>query len=425
MISPRRHSIGLAALACLVAVCPASAAETNAQQAVGIKIGEGRLHPFLDVDGRYDSLVGFFTQDRTTNVPTGDVIIHVRPGLRFDLANKSTLVTFDGNVEYLFYLGLSDIASRNLSRFQASVALDAHFNQDGPVEFQIGDTFTRSDRTQNAIAGVGVQSFYNNAHLAVPIHPGGGALEFTPSFAFSFEDFSPLLTGAVVGCTMATCDPARVKEMNYINLNFGLGAKWKFLPKTAFILDSAFDFRTYWTPNSGNPNAGVLKVQAGLVGLITPKISVTLLAGYGGQLLTATQASGLSVNTFIAQAEVAYIPTELMRFSLGYSRSVAPTPGFGVFGDDRGYLGARAGFLGGRLSLSATASLDYLTFYANSGRNDLLISVNAGPTFDVTSWFQVGAGYTLSTRSAFGTASGLSSANFVRHEALLRLTLRY
>jgi hypothetical protein len=410
-----RRQVHAAAIAAVLALsCSAFA---QAPSSSGIHLGEGRLHPFLEVDARYDSLVGFFI---TPTTPSGDIIIHARPGLKFDLQNPSTYVNFNGSAEYLFYTGLISPGARNLSRFQANVSLDTRFNQDGAVEVTVGDTLTRSDRTQNAAVGVGVLSLFNDVRLAVPIHPGGRALEITPKVSWQVEFFDPLLTGNVSGCTNTndiTCNPALVSKMNYSNVNFGLNGKWKFLPKTAVMVDVSTDVRTYFDPTVAlNPPATLFRAQAGLVGLVSPRISVTLLAGYGGDFASK------KLNTVIGNAELAYTPTEMIKVSLGYLRTALPVPALGTMIDDRGYLRGTLGLWAGRLTFTAQVSADYLSFISTVSRNDFVLGANVGATVAVTSWFDTGLAYSLGFRSS---TAQVQSLNTVRHEVVLRLGFHY
>jgi hypothetical protein len=390
-------------------------------QPVGVKLGDGRLHPFLDIEGRFDSVVGFFSDNGRTGSP--EFIIHPRAGVLFGIETPATLVSFNAMAEYLLYTGLLTPSSTALSRLQANVNVDLQFNKDGAVEFQIGDTLTRSDRTQNVVAGVGIVSLYNDARLALPIHPGGGALEITPRASWQIEFFDPLQIGTINGCpsgTDITCNASRVGQMSYSNLRFGLGGNWKFLPKTSFVVDSEFDYRTYFNNQVDNKLATVLRIQGGLIGLISPRFKVTLLAGFGGDF------SGSGARTIIGQAEAAYLPNDQTRVSLGYLRTVLPVPVYGTNGVDRGYFNARIGFAGGRFGLLGQVSLDYLTFYSNAQRNDLLVSGLIGPEIIVTSWFLISANYTLTTRASFSAQyNALPPVNFVRHEGMLRLTFRY
>lgn len=412
----------LLALGCAVLSTMAAA---QVPRAPGIKVGEGRLHPFLELDGRYDSLVGFFNINQATGqpVPSGEIILHARPGLAFDLQTASTSINFRGAGEYLWFTGLLSPGSTGLSRFQANVGLDTRFNTDGAVEVQLGDNLVRSDRTQNPVVGVGVMSLFNNLYLAVPIRPGGRALEVTPRVAWAVEFFDPLLTGLVQGCADPndiSCNPTLVSQMNYSNLNFGLNGRWKFLPKTAIVLDANFDWRTYFGSSTANRPAGLLRVQAGLVGLVSPRIAVTLMAGYSGDMLALD--SPVPLHTFIANAELSYTVSEQTRVAVGYARNSLPVPVLGAAINDRGYVRGGLSLLSGRLTINGQFAVDHFLYMSTVPRNDFFISLMAGPNFVVTSWFDVGASYTL----GFRTSSAVSpTLNFARHEAMLRLRFQY
>lgn len=409
----------------------AGVASAQVAKAPGLKVGEGRLHPFLEVDGRFDSLVGYFERNSSGQpVPSSEIILHFRPGLKFDLDTPSTFVGFNGAGEGLWYTGLLSPSSKALSRIQANVALDTKFNRDGAAEVDLGDNLIRSDRTQNPALGVGAISLFNNLYLAVPIHPGGRALEVTPKVAWAVEFFDALQPGLVPGCTSGqlACDPATVSQSNYSNLNFGLNGRWKFLPKTAVIVDVNADWRTYFSNAAGSKV--IFRSQLGLAGLISPRIAVTLLAGYGGDFTNG------SIHTVIGTAEFSYTVTEQTRVAVGYARNTLPVPIIGTMIDDRGYLRGGISLLGGRLLINGQVSADYFTFLGaptnamapvpNPVRNDFLLSLNLGPTVIITSWFEVSAGYTLTVRtSTSAETSTLPSLNFPRHEALLRLNFHY
>ena len=415
----------------LVVVC-GNPAWAQLAPASGIRIGEGRLHPFLEADLRYDSLVGYFGGTSANPQPSADIVIHARPGLRFELANTSTAIAFNGSAEYLFYTGWISPSAVQLSKWpsglRANVGADARFNQDVAVEVQVGDLLVRSDRTQNPAAGVGVISLFNDIHLAVPIHPGGRALEITPRGAWQVEFFEPLAAGTIPGCTATdvTCNPGLVSRMNYSNVNVGLNGRWRFLPKTALVVDVASDIRTYWVvdPKVINPPATLLRAQAGLAGLITSRLNVTLLAGYSGDFApAATGSTTKKLQNFIGNVEVGYTPNEMMKFSLGYLRTALPAPIYGTYMDDRGYLRGTLGLWAGRLTFSGQLGLDYLTFYDANFRKDLAFSGGASATFAVLSWFDTSLAYAASFRTS--SLSSLSSVNFVRHEVTLRLGLHY
>ena len=176
--------------------------------------------------------------------------------------------------------------------------------------------------------------------------------------------------------------------------------------------------------NSDQAQKILFRAQAGLVGLISPRIAVTLLAGYGGDF------TNNSIHTVIGNAEVSYTISEQSKVALGYLRNVLAVPVLGSMVDDRGYLRGSLGLLGGRLLLNAQISADYLSFLDQpitggtmmNGRNDFVLGLSAGPTVYITSWFDVGAQYALTYRTS---TTGLPSLNFPRHEVMLRLNFHY
>jgi hypothetical protein len=196
-----------------------------------------------------------------------------------------------------------------------------------------------------------------------------------------------------------------------------LNGNWKFLPKTAVVVDVATDVRTYW--NGPGVPATVFRAQAGLLGLISQHISVTLLAGYAGDFAT------MKLHTVIGNAEVGYSPSQMIKASIGYLRTVQPVPTLGTFTDDRAYLRGTLGLWAGRLTLGAQVGFDYLSFTEiATPRFDIVFAAGASATVAVVSWFDVGVSYNLSTRSSNDTTSKAINPP-ARHEVLLRLGFHY
>lgn len=386
----------------LFGLLASAAALAQVEEPNGIKVGDGRLHPYFDLEGRYDSAVA-----GNPGQLKGDIAVRFRPGLRFELLGADNVIQFNGNAEYVLYTGLLDSSglTKKASRFQTDLGLDAAFNKSGPVEFQIGDQFIISDRTNNQVLTIGAKSTYNNARVAVPIHPGGGALEVSPKASYAVEFFEPLILPDSV---------PPLSDMNYSNLNVGLGARWRFLPKTAIVLDGGLDYRTYFNV-VGTP-ATLMKVQAGLAGLISTKISLLLLAGYGRDFGRS------AASTVIAQAEVGILLSDLITFKAGYLRTIQPVPLYGTFGDDRGYGEARIGV--GRFSLVGSGAFDFLSFAPAAppvpARNDSVVTLSVSPSVKIFSWFAIVASYNLTVRLSSNAAS-----RFTRHEAILQLHFSY
>lgn len=385
----------------------------------GIKLGEARVHPYFDLELRYDSAAGFFPRGGVIDGLQPEILAHFRPGLKLELPSDTVQLNLNGNVDYVYFTGLLTPNSQAASRLEGSADLSALFNRKGWINFELADHFSRSDRTTTAVVGVGVYSLFNEARASLPIKPGGGALELTPKGAIGLELFTPISLLPVPGCSGdVTCLPDAVRGMSYLNLRAGLSGKWRFLPKTAVVIDSTFDMRSYLTAVAGtsNPPALLLKATAGLAGLLTTKTSVVAKAGWGHDF-----GEG-AANTLVAHLELTYLVNEFSHVKVGYLRNVEPVPTYGSFGDDRGYVDSRM-FLIGRLTLHGYAAFDYLSFYRASGRADTVFTIDLGPEYELFPWLIGAAGYSLSTRGS--NQSSAPTVNFTRHEAYVRVTFTY
>ena len=382
----------------------------------GVKVGDGRLHGFFDYELRFDSAAGFFT-DRSGNLALSpELISHFRPGLKLEVPASWVNVYLAGYVDYVYYMGALTPGSQRASHLEANADLEVAFNKQGVVEVDVGDTFSRSDRTQSSSIGVGVLSLANSAHLALPIRPGGRALEITPRVNYAIELFQSLSGLPSPNCTDISCDPTQLGLLNYQDIEGGLQVKYKFLPKTAVLVDGSYDTRSYFSHTSLSPGASVLRVTGGLAGLLTNRLTVTARGGWAKDFQNSGGAA------FIAQADVNYFITETFNVKAGYQRALDPTPIYGTQRDDRIFAQGEA-LLGGAFSLRLYASYDWLAFFNNSNRLDHIISVDFGPQYQVLPFFLLGAGYVYTFRDSNNFAA--SAVNYQRHEAYVRATLSY
>ena len=395
----------------LCAVPLLAAGATTVDNENGIKVGEGRLHPYFDLELRYDSAAGLFGPARTMG---SELIAHFRPGLRLEVPSPTFAFNFNGNVDYVRYLGLLTRGSEGFSHFETDLSADAAVNRSGQVEFDVGGGWVHSDRTTNvAVLLQSVMSDFYEVRAAVPIHPGGGALEVTPRGAYSGESLNPNC-GAASSCP----DTGNVKGMSYQNLRGGLDARWKFLPKTAVVFEGAFDSRTYTTASNGSLD--LLKLQLGLAGLVSPKIATLLMVGWTHGFDPAGRITD-DGKTVTGHFELSYLASETANFKVGYLRSLEAVPLYGTFGRDGVYVGSRL-MVGGRLSLHANGGFDYLTFYraAEQGaRSDMMVSASVGPEYQFTSWLLASLNYNLSLRYSGGALV------LPRHEAIARIEFVY
>jgi hypothetical protein len=389
----------------------------------GIRVGPGRLHPYFELEPRYDSAALYVPVSPTdpTLVLKPEILMHFRPGFRLDVPGTDVTFGLNGFYDYVWYTGLLTSGSSAASRNEAGAEMHAEINREGAVEADVGDTFSRSDRPRDIGLGVAVISLYNQLRLTVPIHPGGRAFEVRPHGEYTVEFFSGYSgVSPSLGCPPNTClsDPSANDYQNYAG---GLDIHWKFLPQTAIIFESNYEGRSYFHPNGVNgsappvPPGQILKLLAGAQGLVTPRIQAILKAGY------AIGFSG-AASTFIGQAEGTWTPSETSSISLGVLRDVNNAVGAASATDFRVYLNSKA-FLIGRLGLHANVAYDLIAFTQGRGQNDQLITLDLGPDYAVARWFILSAGYVLSKRTSDYAQS--VSLNYTRNEVYLRLTFTY
>jgi hypothetical protein len=425
----------LAGAASLALVLPSiSAAQAPSQAAVlshngpnGLKVGEGRLHPFIDLEPRLDTVAGYFptTGSGPPTAPSPELIMHLRPGLKFELPSNTVALDVAATAEYLYYTGLLTVGSSIASRLEGAAGLNAVINRQGQIEFDLADDFNYSDKTRNPALGLGALSLYNEARAQLGIRPGGGALEITTRGAFGLEQFRPLSPLRVPGCPAndPTCDPNALAQMNYTNLRAGLDGRWKFLPKTAIVLESNFDYRSYIDLRTNHPSL-LLRVMGGLQGLLTTKVAIVVKGGWGYDFASPPAANPFpTANTFLAHAEIAYLLNEASNFRVGYYRSVEPVPVYQTVEDNRVYGEGRM-LLSGRLALLAYGALDFLGFGAGSNRLDTAAIVNPSAEYQILPWLYAAAGYTFTMRLP-GTGATALTEKYNRHEAYLRVTAAY
>src|SRR5262249_31978825 len=160
-----------------------------------------------------------------------------------------------------------------------------------------------------------------------------------------------------------------VPSMNYRNLRPQIDARWKFFPKTAVILETMMDFRSYTNP--ANPPANLLKAQTGVAGLISTKVSILVKAGWGHDF------AGTHTKTPLTHAEVTSLLTDVSIFRFGGLRTRERVPFYGSFVNTRASTGARF-LMGGNLTPHGRAAFDSLVF-SGSSRHDSTVTFDFGP----------------------------------------------
>jgi hypothetical protein len=405
------HSRHLALALLLLGV----AASARADAGNGIRVGgsEGRLHPFIELQGGWDSNV---LNNPGSTSPVGEFVFHVRPGLTLSVPAELASVDLSANLDWAQY------QTRKLSQLYAAAKLGVSLNPKGMVGLQVDDQFRRSDRSQILTARTGTATTFNGLDVHVPIKPGGGALTVMLSGNWTLESYQVLFKG--FDCPVATdpaCDFSKIPKLGYNEVSGGAGISWRFLPRTSVLLEGNYFERI---PNDKTvtllqKDPAGYRVLTGLTGLVTPRFTVSLKGGYGSSVgLTP------SLGTWLAILEGEWVPGETTSVKGSYAHDLGVDPTTPLYQTHRLALTGRQ-LVAGRISLGGRVSFDVLD-YQGGGSTDVF-SVSPTIGYEVTRWLHTEASVAYTDRSSSnGVSTGASGiGNYSRTEAWLKLVGTY
>ncbi|HSN90597.1 MAG TPA: hypothetical protein VLS93_05175 [Anaeromyxobacteraceae bacterium] len=403
------RGLGAAAVAAVLAIAPTARAGPGA----GIRFGGGVLHPYLEIEPRWDSNVML-----DAGQEIADAVVAVRPGARFEREGTRLALRIDGRLSVVRFMGLEGDTA-DLSRLDATAEVALEANRDGALGLELGDRFTRGVESLSLSLPNAVVSSANALRLRVPWRPGGGALELAAGGEWIRESFEPYLEGFVCAPVLPGCDSATLAGLGYHELRGNGEVRWRFLPRTAARL------RGTWVERLPDDTAlsddgSAVKVMGGLSGLVTSRFAATLEAGFGDTLGSAAEP----YSSWLANVELEWIGGEKRRVRVGYTHGFEFDPGSAtsLYGSDRVFLDARAAF--GRFSLALAASWDRLDYVLTDATSQI---VRAEPRLEsaVARWLWLGLGYRYTARSSSGSLASLPSWEYARNEAWLSARLEY
>jgi hypothetical protein len=399
------------ALATLLALGAFTAAASPGN---GIRLGgsSGRLHPFLDLEGRYDSNVAYTDVGKSVSA----FVLHVRPGLTLDSPGEVYAVKLKADVDWAQVLG----SQSKLSRLYGESQLELGLNRRGQVGFELTDAFSRSASTQALTLGTGVISNTNLLRIEVPFRPGGGALVTTPSLSSRLETFEPFDRGRLCLDADPACTPAQLSKLGYSDFTAGLESRWKFLPRTAALVQGEYYLHRPVSTAFGDDGSG-LRAWLGVAGLFGAHLAGTAKGGYGDTL----GSFGEGFRTWLANVEAEWIPFETASAKLGYLHDFGADPGkASLFESHRVYADGHV-LLEARYTARFSASYEHRSYVFVKGAAVDVIQLQPSAEMELARWLRAGAGYVLSTRTTKQGASTLPGYKFTKHEVFLRLTGTY
>lgn len=350
----------------------------------GVRFGTGRLHTSLEFETRYDSFAGW---ERTgpEMEQVGDVVLHVKPRVELQVPSRTLRLEADAGLDYVGYTGAESGWTRRQSKLNANLGLNGVLNPDGDVSIELDERFVRSDRTTNLELGVLTISNRNDIFLGFDVRPGSGALSIRPKFINTLEFFEPRDEQDGLGI------PSNVDRWNYMENTVGVDLGYRMTERTAVVFDTTVGFRNYEQEASQAFDTTNLRITAGFVGMVAPKVEVKANLGYGAQLVSDDALSDDAFGGVIGNAEIGYLASNRTTVHLGYRRDFRSSPtSYLHYSNDRGYLTGQW-----RLSreFGARMTLAYDSLRFSNDRVDEIFSIAIGPEYQPSDRIAVGATY--------------------------------
>ncbi len=383
----------------------------------GLKVGDGRLHPLLELEQHYiDNPAYALPKDARRDLyllGRGGFALEA-PSPRLDLELKSAL-------SWQEYLGVYGDSTEDLSDWGGELRLNATLNKDSAFVLRLSQDLVRQANPTpvEADPASGVEEpmlttqprTVSTSKVGFDVKPGGGALILTGGYG-AFVDWS-------------SAGSRTLRHMPELR------ATWKFLPKTAVTLQTSgtiaqYPFGDRFPGGVSNPTTSSYQTYLGLIGDLTPRISVVLKAGYA---LVLEESGPLS--DMVGQAEASYNVSPSQSFKLGYLRLYEPASLYGYFGLNRGYARYDHQMFGTTQLAIETSYNDYdfgpaLVAEDGSGnriprhRRDALLIIDGSLTHNFSTWLFAGVSNRYERRTSSSRHEG-----YERDDFCVRLGLRY
>ncbi len=405
----------------MVAV-PARAQDIGAGTGGGVRLGDAFvLHLGIGAQVLWDSNVFY----EATN-PTSAFELGVSPW--FDLTNRPRgshrTIEFDltGQLNYLEYL-TSDASVSSHRQFGVTAGMQAAFFTMSPYNFTVYDNYTRTTMPPYTKLPYNFDRDTNEAGLRLSLSPGGGRLTFLLGYRFGVDYFEE--------------NDLKPFDLLYHIVDFR--ASWKFFPKTALYLAATEGIYLYQHPGAYmHPNSYPFRVDLGVQGLITTKLTVNAWIGYGNGFYV----SGPSPNTAVGGLALNWKPTLLSTGTLGYEHDFQNSLLGSYYDLDQVFISwtqmiwrfsafVRASYSNQRFQgINVTMMTPPPSAETNPNRTDNVFMLNLRLDYPFKDWLFASVGYDLQLNRSngaldLGPMAGVVRVDYTKHVVYIGLSVKY
>lgn len=437
-IEVSRRTLAVGVCGCIALIAPALVGRTAYAQAQiaagapggltglgGVRVGEGVfLRVGVSAEAGYDSNI-FYNDARKKDASTIQVTPHA------EISNQER----SGEAPPLRYLlGASLLCREYLSdeteikdqrAFNPALQASLRYGGAGTLGFGLSDQFMRLEEAPYNLGQDPIKRVFNNFGADLHITPGGGRLQNTVRYSNSLELF----------------ENNDASFANRIGQDLALTASWKWLPKTAVYVEVGGGYIHYLNPNpDSGPTPPLTKVDSipyrallGLRGLVTPKVTVNLGAGYADAYYKSDRPTPSGWGQLLGLASLNYNPITFTNVILSYEHKFVDSPFIGNFyDDDEATLGLSQQL--GAFILRGSYNYAYRRYHGFAGtsttvletRKDHLQRATVDADYYLQRWFYAGFSYkAFLNRATDVLVISPFAADYTKHVILGRLGITY
>jgi hypothetical protein len=278
------------------------------------------------------------------------------------------------------------------------------------LSLSLSDNFNRSQDPPYSPTASIITHDRNVASLEFKVAPGGGRIQVLLRLNNILDLYET--TG--------------YEQANNMGNEGVLDLSWRWLPRTALFVQVAQGAVTYLKSDSTGVASYPLRATAGLRGLLTEKLGLTLAAGYGNGFY-ASGASPSGLGNVVLLGEILYNMSLTSKVGLGYHHDFVNSPFVGHFYNMDAVYAALREYIGGRVATAAYARFENRSYQGQGagGRTDQVVIAGLTADYVIQRFFYIGVGYTLTLARTNNTATAIPGVDYTKHLIVGRLGVVY
>lgn len=393
----------------------------------GITFGNFHFSPSIEFQSLIESNVRHSTGNEEADTGFG-----IKPSAVLLLDNYNTYFNFSGYYYLLKYSGLFGYDHSDIDIYDnGGTNMTLKINKKGKFIPEISDNFYNLAYPREEFSQIEKNLLYrlhNDAFVKISYSPGD-TIELNIKGSLNFDRYS-----------------TPVMNINRITSPvFNLQPKWRFLPKTAILIDAYIGYYDkrfyeeaavyYGDPESGLgtgfttlPNAQFFKTMLGITGQVSSKIQVQLMAGYGEadyeEVINQITNEPLDEDVrnedgIIGLFQLKWVPKTTYIFTLKGRRDFIDSY-FTNFYVGNSISGKFEGLFLNRFKLTGEMTGSMIDYRGAVMRSDVVLNTSITLSYQAKKWLSADAKYIFDYLD-----STLTEVNYVDNRIYLALDLKY